>query len=69
MAQTLHIPHAEQGFIAAGTPIGPHTYISQHVSAKADDIIATIANLMSLPSPPQQRKRSSSSHPVPSNAA
>ena len=23
VAQTLHIPHAEQGFIAAGTPIGP----------------------------------------------
>ena len=33
VAQTLHIPHAEQGFITAGTPIGPATYVTQHVSA------------------------------------
>ena len=67
VAQTLNIPHAEQGFIAAGTPISPPTYITQHVSAQADDIIATIAKLMSLPT--SQCKRSSSSYPVPSNAA
>ena len=67
VAQTLNIPHAEQGFIAAGTPIGPPSYVTQHVSAQADDMIALIAKLMSLP--PSQRKRSFSSYPVPSNAA
>ena len=35
VAQTLHIPHTEQGFIAAGTPIGAPTYISQHASGRA----------------------------------
>ena len=51
VAQTLNIPHAQQGFIAAGTPIGPPAYVTQHVSAKADDVIATVTKLMSL-SPP-----------------
>ena len=51
VAQTVRIPHAEQGFIAADTPIGPPTYITQHESVKADDIIATIAKPMSLPAP------------------
>ena len=67
VASTLNMPHAQHGFIAAGTPIGPPAYITQHVSAKADDIIATIHKLMSLP--PSQRKRNSSSCLVPSNAA
>ena len=42
IAQTLNIPLAQHAFIAVGTPIGPPAYITQHVSAKADDIIATI---------------------------
>ena len=66
-AQALNIPSDEQGFIAAGAPIGPPIYITQHVTAQADDTIATIAKLLSLP-PHHSEKRSSSSYPVPSNA-
>ena len=31
VAQTLNIRHAQQGLIAAGTPVGPPAYITQHV--------------------------------------
>ena len=56
VAQTLKIPHAQQGFIAAGTPIGPPAYVTQHVSAKVDDVIATV-NFAWEPQAPTQASR------------
>ena len=59
VAQTLKIPHAQQGFIAAGTPIGPPAYVTQHVSAKVDDVIATVNFCLLYTSPsPRDRTRS-----------
>ena len=67
VAQTLNIPHAEQGFIAAGTPIGPPTL--PHNMSRHRSTTLSPSSPNSCPLPRSQCKRSSSSYPVPSNAA
>jgi hypothetical protein len=51
LSEATHIHHAEEGFIAAGTPIGTTAFVRGHLQAKADAVVELIRKLTSLPAP------------------
>jgi hypothetical protein len=55
VARMLRIPHADAGFVAGGVPLGSHTFVSDHLSSRADQVCNLITALLALPLPLQNQ--------------
>jgi hypothetical protein len=55
VARMLRIPHADAGFFAGGAPLGSHTFVSDHLSSRANQVCDPITALLAFLLPLQDQ--------------